>query len=83
MSVLNNFDDWKSFLGNRLEAAQNRGISDDTISDIATQLGGFLAQSVDPKNEEQRLLSNMWQVASKEEQQSIANMMIKLVQNEQ
>lgn len=82
MSVLNNFDDWKTFLGNRLEAAENRGVSNDVVSDIATQLGGFLAQSVEPQNEEQRLLADMWKVASKEEQRSIANMMIKLAQNE-
>ncbi|MBM7644409.1 hypothetical protein JOD45_000602 [Scopulibacillus daqui] len=81
MSVLNNWDDWKSFLGDRLNKAKAKGVSQNAIADFATEIGGYLADKVDPKNEQQRVLSDLWSVANKDEQHAIANMMIKLVEN--
>ena len=40
-----------------------------------------LAEQVDPKNEQERVLADLWNVASEEEQHAIANMMVKLVQS--
>ncbi|MBP3038341.1 DUF3243 domain-containing protein [Bacillaceae bacterium Marseille-Q3522] len=82
MSVLNNWEQWKDFLGDRLHQAEAQGVSKDTISDLAYQLGDYLSNQVDPKNEQERILSDLWSVASPEEQHAIANMMIKLVQND-
>lgn len=81
MSVLENWDQWKTFLADRLNQAQDKGVSKDTISNFATEIGGYLADKVDPKNEQQRMLSDLWSVADKDEQHAIANMMVKLVQN--
>ncbi|MGV3488313.1 MAG: DUF3243 domain-containing protein [Tuberibacillus sp.] len=81
MSVLQSWDDWKNFLADRLHQAQAKGISEETISHFATEIGGYLADKVDPKNEQQRMLSDLWSVANKDEQHAIANMMVKLVQN--
>ncbi|WP_027725992.1 DUF3243 domain-containing protein [Tuberibacillus calidus] len=81
MSVLESWDDWKNFLADRLHQAQAKGISDETIANFATEIGDYLADKVDPKNEQQRVLSDLWSVANKDEQRAIANMMIKLVQN--
>ena len=44
-------------------------------------MGDYLAKQVDPKNEQERVLSDLWSVASPEEQHAIANIMVKLVQN--
>lgn len=82
MSVLENFDSWKSFLANRLEQAQSEGMSQDTISNVAYEIGDYLANSVDAKNDESAVLRELWNAASKEERQAIANSMVKLVQNE-
>ncbi|WP_053362186.1 DUF3243 domain-containing protein [Bacillus sp. FJAT-27251] len=81
MSVLDNWGQWKEFLGSRLDQAQNQGMSNGVISDIAYQVGDYLAQNVDPKNEQEKVLADLWSVASPEEQHAIANMMVKLVQN--
>ena len=51
------------------------------ISDVAFQVGDYLAKQVDPKNHQERVLSDLWSVACPDEQQAIANLMIKLVQN--
>lgn len=81
MSVLDNWNQWKDFLGDRLNQAKSEGMDQEVISDIAYQVGDYLAKQVDPKNEQERILADLWSVASPEEQHAIANMMVKLVQN--
>ncbi len=81
MSILENWQQWKDFLGDRLNQAESQGIERDSINQLAYQVGDYLAQQVDPKNEQERVLADLWSVASKEEQQAIANIMVKLVQN--
>lgn len=81
MSVLDNWGQWKDFLGDRLNQAQSEGMNNNVLSDVAYQVGDYLAKNVDPKNEQERVLSDLWSVASPEEQHAIANVMVKLVQN--
>ncbi|AIM17736.1 MULTISPECIES: DUF3243 domain-containing protein [Neobacillus] len=81
MSVLDNWKQWEDFLGERLQQAKNEGMSEGAISSLAYQIGDYLAKQVEPKNEQERILADMWSVASKEEQQAIANIMVKLVQH--
>jgi hypothetical protein len=82
MSVLDNWDQWKDFLGDRLNHAENEGMNQGAISDLAYQIGGYLAKQVEPKNDQEKVLADLWSVASPEEQHAIANMMLKLVQND-
>ncbi|WP_409292381.1 DUF3243 domain-containing protein [Peribacillus sp. SCS-37] len=81
MSVLQNWEEWKGFLGSRLNHAQNEGMDNSVVSDMAYQIGGYLAKQVDPKNDQERVLADLWSVASEEEKHAIANMMVKLVEN--
>ncbi len=83
MSVLENWDQWKNFLGDRLQQAEQQGMRNQVINDVAYQVGEYLAQQVEPKNEQERVLADLWKVASEEEQHAIANMMVKLVKNNQ
>ncbi|MEK5443063.1 MULTISPECIES: DUF3243 family protein [unclassified Fredinandcohnia] len=80
MSVLDNFEEWKDFLGDRLQHAKSEGMDEQVISNMAQQLGDYLANEVEPKNAQEKVLRDLWTVASEEEQQAIANVMIKLVQ---
>jgi hypothetical protein len=82
MSVLDNWEQWKDFLGDRLHHAQNEGMNKELIGDLAYQIGDYLAKQVDPKNEQERILADLWSVATPEEQHAIANIMVKLVQND-
>ncbi|MGO4887715.1 DUF3243 domain-containing protein [Anaerobacillus sp. MEB173] len=82
MSVLDNWEQWKDFLGDRLHQAQQEGMNQNVISDVAMQVGDYLAKQVEPQNEQERVLQQLWNVATPEEQHAIANMMVKLVQNE-
>jgi hypothetical protein len=81
MSVLENWSQWKDFLGDRLHQAQNEGMNKEVVSDMAYQIGDYLAKQVEPKNEHEKTLADLWSVATPEEQHAIANAMVKLVQN--
>ncbi|MBW8348937.1 DUF3243 domain-containing protein [Bacillus sp. IITD106] len=81
MSVLENWEQWKNFLGDRLDNAQEQGMSDKVINQMAHQVGDYLAKQVDPKNEQERVLADLWSVASEDEQRAIASVMVKLVEN--
>ncbi|MFD2759881.1 DUF3243 domain-containing protein [Lentibacillus juripiscarius] len=82
MSVLDNFDTWKDFLASRLEQAQSQGMGQQTISNMAYEVGDYLANSTDAKNSEEAVLQEIWTAASNDERQAIANAMVKLVQNQ-
>lgn len=79
MSILDNFSQWKDFLNQRVDQAQNAGVDDQTIQNIAYQIGDYLANHVDPKNTEERLLKELWEAGNEEEQKMLAGLMVKLV----
>ena len=56
MSVLEN---WKNFLGDRLNHAQDKGLEDETINNLAYEIGGYLANEVEAKNEQERVLADL------------------------
>ncbi|KIL41400.1 hypothetical protein SD70_07035 [Gordoniibacillus kamchatkensis] len=80
-AVMEVFSKWKSFLGDRVEAAEKAGFSDESISQIAYQIGGFLADKIDPENKEERVLKELWDVADEQERKAIAKCMVKLAKN--
>lgn len=79
-TVLSNFGTWKQFLSDRVEQAKSMGLNEDTISNLAFEIGSFLDEKVDPKNEEQRTLKELWDVGDESERKTIAGLMVKLVQ---
>lgn len=81
MSVLDSFDGWKKFLGDRLQNAEKSGMNEESINNFASEIGDYLATNVDPKNEEQRVLSDLWGSADENQKQAIAGAMINLVKN--
>ncbi|PWW06462.1 uncharacterized protein DUF3243 [Paenibacillus cellulosilyticus] len=80
-TVLSNFDSWKQFLADRLEQGKKLGLTDDTIANLAFEIGSFLDERVDPKNEEQRVLKEIWDAGDEDERKTLARLMCKLVQH--
>lgn len=76
------FEAWKDGLARAIGMAKAVGLSEETISRVATWLGSLLAERVDPANREQRLLQELWRVGDNQEHQALARMMAKLVQAE-
>ncbi|UVI32563.1 DUF3243 domain-containing protein [Paenibacillus spongiae] len=78
-TVLSNFETWKHFLAERVSQAKKMGLSEDTISNLAYEIGSFLDEKVDPKNEQQRVLKDIWDAGDEDEKKTIARLMVKLV----
>ena len=78
METTENFGRWKEFLGAQVDRAQSMGVSTERITQVAHKMGDFLATKADPQNEQERLLKDMWDVSSEDEQQTLAGVMVKL-----
>lgn len=77
--ILESFDQWKQFLSDRVTEAKASGASESTIANAAAGIGSFLSQKVDPRNREQRLLKELWDAGSQQEQHALASMITKMV----
>lgn len=81
MGMLQNWEQWTKFLGERVEEAKDSGMPNKVIEKAAVQMGEYLAKNVDPQNEQERVLSDLWSVAERDEKHAIASCVVKLVQN--
>ncbi|MUT66419.1 DUF3243 domain-containing protein [Paenibacillus sp. NEAU-GSW1] len=79
MSVLSNFGSFKQFLSERVDQAKTMGMTEETIANLAYEIGSFLDEKVDPKNEQERVLKELWDAGDESEKKTIANLMVKLV----
>jgi predicted restriction endonuclease len=77
--VLDSFEQWKQFLSQQVNQAKTAGASESSIASAAQGIGTFLAAKVDPRNREQRLLKELWDCGTAEEQQALATMITKMV----
>ncbi|GAB2548242.1 DUF3243 domain-containing protein [Gracilibacillus alcaliphilus] len=82
MSVMDNFESWKDFLGDRLHEAKDQGMSNKAISELAFDIGNYLSTEVQAENEQEQILRDLWNAADEKEQHAIANIMVKLVQDQ-
>ncbi len=82
MSVLDDFSTWKEFLADKIDKAEDHGMSKGAMTRFAEHVGDYLSRHVEPKNEEERVLQELWNAASEEEQEALASAMIKLVQQQ-
>ncbi len=82
MGLLENWNQWTSFLGDQVEGAKESGMPNKMIEKAAVHIGNYLAENVDPQNEQERVMSDLWNVASSDEKKALASCLIKLVQNQ-
>lgn len=71
----------EELLGDRLEQAQGKGLGGGAVSDMAFRVGDYLANEVEGRNDQEKLLAELWKVADEQEQHTIANLMVKFVQH--
>lgn len=79
MSIMDNWKRWKEFLGDRVEQAENLGMSEDTVASFAKTVGDYLSEHVDPKNDQDRVLKDLWTVAGEPERLVLARLIMKMV----
>lgn len=78
METLENWDKWKETLGKAVNIGETIGMSDKTINNIAEKVGTFLSNHVDPQNDEERLLKELWDVAAEDDRKVLAKLIVKI-----
>ena len=78
METLENWDKWKETLGKAVNIGETVGMSDKTINSIAEKVGTFLSNHVDPQNDEERLLKELWDVAAEDDRKVLAKLIVKI-----
>jgi hypothetical protein len=81
MGLLESWQQWTHFLGEKVEDAKNDGVSSKMIDQAALQIGEYLAKNVEPQNEQERVLADLWSVASSDEKKALASCVVKLVEH--
>lgn len=79
LSANQSWDEWKQTLAQAVKRGQQAGMSHQDIRQRARSVGHLLASSVDPSNPEQKVLAELWRAADEQEQQALANTIVKMV----
>ncbi|MBE6067479.1 MAG: DUF3243 domain-containing protein [Clostridium lundense] len=78
MEIIDNWNDWKKTLGKAVDLGETVGMSDKTITNIAEKVGTYLSNNVNPHNDQERLLKEMWDAASENDRQVLAKLVVKI-----
>lgn len=79
-AILEHFQSFQQYLGKRIHLAQKIGLSEETLAIAAEKVADYLAKHEEPRNSEEKLLSELWRVGNKEERHKLAHMLVKLAQ---
>ena len=79
MPFTDSFSEFRRDLGRRLDQAHRIGASRGTILNAAKDVAEWLSAEVEPRNPEQRLLKELWEVADDGERNALTNMLVKFV----
>jgi hypothetical protein len=77
--TLRDFEQWKEYLSSKVQMAKNAGMNEDTIANSAARVGDFLSTRIEAKNSEERLLKELWDCGTEQEQKALASMIVKMV----
>ncbi|MEE1131616.1 MAG: DUF3243 domain-containing protein [Caryophanon sp.] len=79
-AILNDFNDFKNYLNEQLSKGKKLGLSDEFLAKSAKFVADHLAKNEEPRNREQKLLQEMWNVADEDAKKHIALVLVKMVQ---
>ncbi|MCA0988511.1 DUF3243 domain-containing protein [Guptibacillus algicola] len=76
--ILENFQQFKDYLGDQVHKGEKLGLGEEGLTKGAKRVGDYLAKHEDPRNREQKVLNELWNVANEEERKHIAHVLVKL-----
>ncbi|WMJ90504.1 DUF3243 domain-containing protein [Anaerocolumna sp. MB42-C2] len=79
MEIMENWHDWKKTLGKAVDLGETVGMSEKTINDLSEKVGTYLSNHVQPHNDEEKLLKDMWDAADEEDRKVLAKIVVKIV----
>lgn len=81
MNFFNNNDNWKETIGKAIHTGESIGLSDNTITNITESVGSFISQNINPKNDETKLLKELWDVANEHDKHVLAKLIVKMTKD--
>lgn len=78
MEIGHNWHKWKEILGDVVGLGERVGLEEETINNAAFRLGDFFANNMDPANNEQRLMKELWDEGNDEERKTLATLMTRV-----
>jgi hypothetical protein len=78
METLHDWGNWKKVLGKAVDLGETVGMSDNTINNTAEKIGTYLSNNVDPRNDEERLLKELWDAANKDDRKVLSKLIVKI-----
>nr|WP_051189205.1 DUF3243 domain-containing protein [Halalkalibacillus halophilus] len=76
--LMENFQYFKDYLGDKVEKGEKLGMDDSSLTKYAKKIADYLAKNEVPRNREEYLLNEMWNVANEDERDKIAHVLVKL-----
>ncbi|WP_433751140.1 DUF3243 family protein [Falsibacillus pallidus] len=77
--LLKSFEEFKSYLAKKVEMGERLGLNEEQLAVAAEKVAGHLANKEEPRNAEEHLLNELWEVGTKEQQHHLAHMLVNLV----
>ena len=74
----NEWNDWKRTLAGAIDIGETVGLSDKTITKVAEKVGTYLSNNIEPRNPEENLLKEMWNVAETKDREILAKLIVKM-----
>lgn len=76
---MQSWSEWRKTLADAVSMGKEMGMSDDQIRRRAENIGDYLSNKVDPANPEQRVLKDLWDSSTEDEQEALAGAIVKMV----
>ena len=78
--ALTSFDDFREYLSGKVSLGKKLGMDEEQLANSAQKVADYLSYNESPKNSEERLLQELWNGGTEEEQHKLAHMLVRLVQ---
>jgi hypothetical protein len=78
MEIMENWHEWKKTLGKAVDLGETVGMSDKTITNLSEKVGTYLSNHVNPHNDEEKLLKEMWDAADEDDRKVLAKIVVKI-----
>ncbi|MFC5602225.1 DUF3243 domain-containing protein [Sporosarcina koreensis] len=77
--ILENFNQFKQYLAEKVELGENMGLSEEKLAKTTEIVANYLAKHENPRNREEKVLMELWNAGTKEEQHTLAHLLLKMV----
>jgi uncharacterized protein YpiB (UPF0302 family) len=75
---MDDWKNWKNTLGRAADLGETMGMSENTVTNVAEKVGTFLSNHIDPHNDEERLLKQLWDAADEKDRETLAKLVVKI-----